>query len=238
MAGQQTGESGILSGSGPGLNDQFEIGKVRVSRRPDPNGELLLKALPVAAASAQCQLLPATRATSRDRDLEKKSAPPTELAATLAQRLTAWLPAGRGRPVSPSRQPIRWLLVVAAVYIVLLNLSQWAELRHRRWPIWAAPARWLRLDQRWTMFAPKPLEEDGWFVIDAVDGKGRGRPLSWTKPARVADDFPNSRWRKYLMNLYSPELAAWRAHYVRYLLNSGHGEDEHITRFTWYFLME
>lgn len=161
-------------------------------------------------------------------------------------KLVGRLPGGRaaGRPLAPLI-----LLLPCAGYIVLLNFVQWAELQRRTHPkVWMAPARLLRLDQRWTMFAPKPLEEDGWFVVDAVDRKGKqrdlfrgGRLLSWQKPARVAEDFPNSRWRKYLMNLYSPELAQWRGHFVSRLLkgwNDTHGSDESITRLTWYFLME
>lgn len=67
----------------------------------------------------------------------------------------------------------------------------------------------LRLDQAWTMFAPYPLQDDGWYVMPALleDGSvldlaraGRGE-VTWQKPRSISSEFPNHRWRKYMIRL-------------------------------------
>jgi hypothetical protein len=65
-----------------------------------------------------------------------------------------------------------------------------------------------RLDQQWSMFAPVPTHEDGWFAMPARWKNGveadlyTRRPVAWTKPAEINEMFPDERWRKYLMNLW------------------------------------
>jgi hypothetical protein len=57
----------------------------------------------------------------------------------------------------------------------------------------------------------------------------------------VANDFPNSRWRKYLMNLWSRDLSSWRLYYARYLTvqwNSTHPLGTQVKTFTIYFMLE
>jgi len=80
-----------------------------------------------------------------------------------------------------------------------------------------------RLDQRWAMFSP-PLREDGWYVIVGTLEGGRnvdllrdGAAVSYEKPRSVAAMYPTERWRKYLMNLYLGDFAAYRHHYAAYL---------------------
>jgi hypothetical protein len=112
--------------------------------------------------------------------------------------------------------------------------------------------RFLRLDQRWNMFSPKPLEEDGWYVIDArrLDGThfdlfgayfGESPDLTWNKPHHVASTFPNARWRKLMMNYWSRDLSAWRMGFGRYLTrrwNGSHRGSEQIAAFKLYFVRE
>ncbi|MGC4047063.1 MAG: HTTM domain-containing protein [Armatimonas sp.] len=72
--------------------------------------------------------------------------------------------------------------------------------------------RWLnafiRLDQKWAMFAPFPSHDDGWFAMPAVWQNGKTMdlytrlPVAWDKPDHVNRMFPDERWRKYLMNLW------------------------------------
>jgi hypothetical protein len=71
-----------------------------------------------------------------------------------------------------------------------------------------------RTDQKWDMFAPYPLKDDGWYVIEgtnedgsmidlsryAMDGSSR-RAVSWEKPATVSATYPTSRWQKYMSRL-------------------------------------
>jgi len=66
----------------------------------------------------------------------------------------------------------------------------------------------LRLDQHWGLFAPKPRNVDGWFVLRGVQASGAEvdllRPdarLSWRAPALGSSEFPSFRWRKYYRDL-------------------------------------
>lgn len=83
----------------------------------------------------------------------------------------------------------------------------------------------LRLDQRWDMFAPRPLTTDGWYVIPGrtvgnaeVDvWHGKLSPVSWLQPTHVADEYVNHRWQKYMMNLRSTRYKDYRLYFGRYL---------------------
>lgn len=71
-----------------------------------------------------------------------------------------------------------------------------------------------RLDQMWSMFAPFPLHDDGWYVAGATLRDGSqvdlitGRAPDEHQPP--GPPYANERWRKYLMNLYLAENAGWR----------------------------
>ena len=94
-------------------------------------------------------------------------------------------------------------------------------------PTFPASVMWVtRLDQAWNMFSPYPLKEDGWFVApgrkmngEAVDLFRGGQPLVWDKPQDIAATYPNARWCKYMMNLWSKNNAPYRIYYCRYLAN-------------------
>ena len=85
--------------------------------------------------------------------------------------------------------------------------------------------RLLRLDQQWNMFAPRPLQDDGYYVVagetrdgDWVNAWIVGAPqFSWEKPARVASQYPNARWRKLMMNICQKEHQRWRSGVMEYL---------------------
>lgn len=73
-------------------------------------------------------------------------------------------------------------------------------------------------DTPWNMFAPNPMQTDGWYVAagrlssgEAVDAF-RGGPVRWDRPPDVSATYPNDRWRKYLKRLrYSDSPAQRRA---------------------------
>jgi hypothetical protein len=106
----------------------------------------------------------------------------------------------------------------------------------------------LGLDQTWDMFAPKPLVEDGWYVIDGNLVNGRhvdlfrdGADVVWSKPARVASTYRNARWRKYMMNLWSQKHSACRLPFGRYLTrqwNENHSRLEQVASFEICFMLE
>jgi predicted DCC family thiol-disulfide oxidoreductase YuxK len=140
----------------------------------------------------------------------------------LAGRLTGFLsfrPLKTGTPA--------WAQVVAALalaYCAALNVSSLKP------DFWKPPAALhcvghaLYLDQHWRMFSPRPLEDDGWYVVIGTLADGtetdllRDGPVRWEKPASVADTYPNHRWRKYLANLAQAKRdRSYREAYARYL---------------------
>lgn len=101
---------------------------------------------------------------------------------------------------------------------------------------WLAEAT--RSDQTWGMFAPKPLDQDGWYVVPAKLADGQtvdlfrdGAPLNWNKPILLSETYKNERWQKYTLNLYSNSDAAHRPYYAAYLKrrwNDTHPQAEHV----------
>ncbi len=157
--------------------------------------------------------------------------------AALADRLYVWVANHRPlltRLVSPlTHRPLQfrtgWLAGLLAAfflaYVCWWNLgtvsSRLAMPDRYRW-IGVAT----RTDQIWDMFAPFPLRDDGWYVIDGVLHNGRhvdvfrnGAPVSFAKPSslQIAAQYRDERWRKYLMNLYLIVNSDYRLHYGRYL---------------------
>lgn len=67
----------------------------------------------------------------------------------------------------------------------------------------------LGFDQRWQMFSPKPMSNDGWFVVEGVlrDGStadvltGIEGEVSYEMPENLSQTFVTQRWRKYFRNL-------------------------------------
>jgi predicted DCC family thiol-disulfide oxidoreductase YuxK len=106
----------------------------------------------------------------------------------------------------------------------------------------------LRLDQKWSMFAPHPLLDDGWYVIPGklkdgteIDVFKNGEPISWEKPNPVSATYPNERWRKYMMNLWFKDYAEYRLYYGQYLCrnwNSQHQGSKQLENFEIDFMLE
>ncbi len=92
-------------------------------------------------------------------------------------------------------------------------------------------SRWiadvLRIDQKWNMFSPYPLLNDGWYLIrvtkndkSVVDFYRGEKPISFKKPKLVSgEQFPNQRWRKYMMNLYDASNRHHRPYFLQYECN-------------------
>jgi hypothetical protein len=82
----------------------------------------------------------------------------------------------------------------------------------------------LGLDQGWGVFAPKPGDYYGWFILRArledgslVDLSREGQPITLDKPPLIAETYINSRWRRYLHNLGSDHNLGHRQLYAAYL---------------------
>jgi hypothetical protein len=138
--------------------------------------------------------------------------------------------------------------VVLLAYVFLWNLN---TVDAARFPVPSPlrPAGWLlRLDQSWTMFAPNPFTDDGWYVIPGVLRGGQrvdlfrdGGPVRWEKPERVAAEFDSYRWRKYLNNLYLVAYADYRLYYGQYLCrtwNEQHSGDAQLLEFRIVYMLE
>lgn len=106
----------------------------------------------------------------------------------------------------------------------------------------------LRLDQRWDMFSPYPLLEDGWFVMpgnlsdgSSVDIFRNGASVNWDKPHAVADTYKNHRWRKFFLNFWLPYYDNYRVYYNSYVCrewNRTHSEDKQLIQFQIVFMLE
>jgi predicted DCC family thiol-disulfide oxidoreductase YuxK len=142
-------------------------------------------------------------------------------------------------------RPLRWQPHAITQIVVALLMVQvvWWNVQNQR-PKWAMPealqniALAIRTDQYWDMFSPGPLRDDGWYVIEGllkngerVDIYRNGAPVSFDRiPAReVAAQYPNERWRKYMMNLYFDKYSQFRLYYDRYMCrkwNQGRSMDD------------
>jgi predicted DCC family thiol-disulfide oxidoreductase YuxK len=78
------------------------------------------------------------------------------------------------------------------------------------------------LNQGWSLFAPFPAKDDGWFVIPGklrsgmtVDLFRNGKEVSFVKPAYGSLEYKNYRWRKYIEQMRKRDYL--QPVYARYL---------------------
>lgn len=122
----------------------------------------------------------------------------------------------------------RWAQAICGVLLVTTlawNLSSVGWLPRQVMTGLLPLYRPLRIDQSWAMFAPKPMVDDGWFVVPGQLEDGRSvnlltggvGPVSYDKPRSVALSFENIRWSSYLGRLWLARYAEHREPYARYL---------------------
>ena len=102
----------------------------------------------------------------------------------------------------------------------------------------------LGLDQRWGMFSPFPLNNDGWFVIvgklknnKVVDIYKDGQEVSWSKPDNIRNTYKGERWRKFLENRTNDTLL----YYGKYLCidwNTKHKGEEQLMTFETFYMSQ
>jgi hypothetical protein len=148
----------------------------------------------------------------------------------LYHRAAAASPAGHVRALNPPAPKARLGLVANAAVIVCAflafdtNFEEFPGVRLELPVFWRRVATVLHLHQTWAMFAPHPNRDDGWYVIEGVelDGTrvdlwgGGGRP-DYAKPSNVAATYRDTRWRKYLLNIWLADHRAHRLYFGRYL---------------------
>lgn len=108
----------------------------------------------------------------------------------------------------------------------VLNPGQYVAFSHG----FEIPAKVLRLDQRWNLFAPYPYRDDGWVIVDAVREDGihidlfrDGELVSYERPGVIYDLYPRPRWRRYFLSLRLEGNAQFRVPYAQYLCREWDG---------------
>lgn len=105
----------------------------------------------------------------------------------------------------------------------------------------------LRIDQRWDMFSPYPMSDDGWYVIEAHKLNGEsidlmtGEDVTWDKPEVVSAMYADTRWRKWMTNMWYRDNSKARLYYAQWLTrhwNDNLQDDERIARFTINYMLE
>jgi len=160
----------------------------------------------------------------------------------LMVRVEAWLP--RRDPEALSRvsaDAVRTMQkLVPSTLIFLFGLTLWwnvATVPNSNAAMWPG-VKWivqiLALDQYWGMFAPFPVKDDGWYVVDGllrdstpvdVMSPAQIRAPSYEVPELVSATFPNQRWRKYMMNIWAATNADHRLYFGRFLCRTWNHDD-------------
>lgn len=87
-------------------------------------------------------------------------------------------------------------------------------------------------NQQWNMFAPKPMRNDGWFIVDATleDGVTRwdilnNKVYDEERPSDLADMYPTHQMRKFLVNLYAERDRTYLLWFGRYLCRNWNSQE-------------
>ena len=79
------------------------------------------------------------------------------------------------------------------------------------------------VNQEWSMFAPYPIKNDGWFVVDGTFKSGEkrdvltGQPVTYEKPVNPSDAYPSTEWRKLMLNIWDRADRKILLPYARFL---------------------
>jgi hypothetical protein len=113
----------------------------------------------------------------------------------------------------------------AVLFVIVLAFNLDAmNLYGVRMPAWVREAaNRLYVNQVWDMFAPYPIKNDGWFVIEGQFQNGDRYDL-WTektktyeKPEDPSDVYSGSEWRKFMLNVWDKGDRKILLPYARYL---------------------
>ncbi len=111
-------------------------------------------------------------------------------------------------------------------------------------------SRIFRIDQSWSIFAPAPPRDDGWYVVVAklkdgseVDILRKGAAVSWDKPSIGVRNYiyPNMQWRTFFINLNRAIGKKVIPYYGEYLCrdwNEQHQGAKQVESFEIYFMSE
>jgi len=142
---------------------------------------------------------------------------------------TRWKPAF-GPPVWPSRMNN----TLATGFLALVLAWNFSTIKALKYSV-PSEVRWigrvLRLDQKWEMFAPYPLKDDGWYVMpgelrngEEVDVWRDGAAVTYDKPELVSAMYPDQRWRKYMRNIWLKKYKKSRLYFGKWVCRSWNRE--------------
>lgn len=92
------------------------------------------------------------------------------------------------------------------------------------------------INQYWGMFAPSIMKEDGWFVYQGFDEKGKefdlkknSSVIDYSKPERIVNEYKTDRQRKLAENIQTNNNTFLRPSFCKYILkkwNEDHPENK------------
>lgn len=149
----------------------------------------------------------------------------TDRRSDLGERFNRWV------PLHINATPSRWATLASSIVVIIFfsTAIYWNLALMKRDDDFvvtgpgATVGSIFRLHQSWSMFAPYPRKDDGWYVFEGtlINSKVTDvfyhRDVSFEKPDAPADLFINTLWRKYLSNIWSKNYSQYRLYFGRYL---------------------
>ena len=143
-------------------------------------------------------------------------------------------------------------VVVAVLFVCVLvdsynlNVTGCAGTKKIHEPRWMqAIIQFPQLVHDWQLFAPYPMKDDGWWVIDGVTLSGQrvdpltGSPPTFDRPSNLSSRF-NAAWRKYLYRIWLRDFSSYRLYFGRFVTRKHHREhpDDPLDHFDFYYVEE
>lgn len=162
----------------------------------------------------------------------------------------------RARKKIPSRHLLDWKLSsptwfgqsVAAFFLFLITLLNLHTVNYVKAPLFLLQLTNVTyVNQTWDMFAPYPIRNDGWFVIEGKfqDGSTRdlmtGQAKTYEKPLHPADAYPGSEWRKFMLTVWDKANGKIILPFARYLCrqhSTSEGESSNLATISIEFVKE
>lgn len=117
------------------------------------------------------------------------------------------------------------LAVSLVIFSAIQNSLTWDELGIKLPNSVLQPAvafgRFFCMLQNWSLFAPRPFREDGWFAAAGVCRSGKivnlwnfDSPYPPPRPNLLSTQFKNQRWRRYYQRLWDRDNPYWGPHFL------------------------
>jgi hypothetical protein len=139
-----------------------------------------------------------------------------------------------------SRLPSNMLCCIALVFVILLNVWEYITTL----PAWMrSTAEFLKLNQKWALFAPHPLTYEGWtiVVLECSDGEEydalTGALVDWARPAHLGSTFRSVHQRRLEWGIRTSHRTKWYAQWLVHKWEAEHS-DIKVQRVRVHFLWE